>query len=79
MSPVRMQTPGAPKFYRGGVSLYPKDELYREITFLAYYFHWSAEEICTLPHEERRRFCAEISALHDRMEPKRHNNPFEVD
>lgn len=59
------------------MSLYPEKELYREITFIAYYLHWGMEEICGLPHEERRRFCGEISDLHDTMAPRPHN-PFEV-
>lgn len=47
------------------------------MTFIAYYLHWSVEDICALPHEERRRFCGEISWLHDQMSP-RPKNPFEI-
>lgn len=74
---MRLQARGAAKFYRGGVSVYPESELYREITFIAYYLHWGAEEICGLPHELRRRFCAEVTELHDSLSPRPHN-PFEV-
>lgn len=58
--------------------MYPERELYREITFIAYYLHWTADEILALPHEERRRFCREISDLHDSM-TERPKNPFEID
>jgi hypothetical protein len=30
---------------------------------VAYYFHWSREEVLTLPHKERRDWCAEISKI----------------
>lgn len=74
---MRMQASGAAKFYARGVTLYPEAELYREMSFIAYYFHWDAGTVMALEHEERRRFCAEISALHEQMMdlPK---NPFEV-
>ncbi|WP_411677065.1 DUF6760 family protein [Caproicibacter sp.] len=39
--------------------------------------HWTADEILALPHEERRRFCREVSDLHDSM-AGRPKNPFEV-
>lgn len=42
---------------------YPLDELYREVAFLAYYLHWSHAELMALPHEERRRFCQEVSRI----------------
>jgi len=42
---------------------YPADHLYREVAFIAYYFHWSYEEIMQLDHTERRRWCEEISRI----------------
>ncbi len=69
--------PATGKFYLKGLSVYPEAELYRETAFIAYYFHWSAEEILALPHTERRRFCAEISSLHQKIQPGRQSsNPF---
>jgi len=38
------------------------------MAFLAYYYHWSREEILGLPHMERRRWCEEISAIHKAKE-----------
>jgi len=43
---------------------YPPDELRREMAFLAYYLHWSHEEILALDHAERRRWCEEVSRIH---------------
>lgn len=45
--------------------------------FLSYYYHWDYRAVMTLDHRTRRRFCAEISAIHRELgdEPK---NVFEV-
>lgn len=61
---MRACTYSAGKFYQGGISSYPQNELYEEMAFLAYYYHWGHEEILNLPHAERRRWCEEISAIH---------------
>jgi hypothetical protein len=42
---------------------YPHDALYREMAFLAYYLHWDYETLLNLEHAERRRWCAETSAI----------------
>lgn len=42
----------------------PQEQLYKEAAFIAYYFHWSPEEILSMPHRERRRWCGEISGIH---------------
>ncbi len=68
MSLLRAGTPGVCKFYTGGITGYPEKELYREMAFLAYYYHWSREEILGLSHMERRRWCEEISAIHKAKE-----------
>lgn len=46
---------------------YPTDQLYEEVAFIAYHFNWSREEIMELPHEERKRWCDEISAINQRI------------
>ena len=42
---------------------YPEELLFREMAFIAYYLHWSREEIMQLEHAERRRWCEEISRI----------------
>lgn len=42
---------------------YSPDMLRREIAFLAYYLHWDHATLMALDHGERRRWCAETSAL----------------
>jgi hypothetical protein len=44
---------------------YPLDRLYEEVAFVAYYFHWSHDDVLALPHWERRRWCEEISRLNE--------------
>lgn len=63
MSVLRPYAGSACKFYTGGITLYPEEELYREMSFIAYYYHWSQEEVMALGHAERRRWCDEISAV----------------
>ncbi|HEY5783454.1 MAG TPA: DUF6760 family protein [Microlunatus sp.] len=54
---------GAP----GGILTYATDRLYSEIAYVAYYLHWSREEILDLEHAERQRFVREIGALNSRI------------
>lgn len=49
--------------------LYPEDELYREMSFISYYFHWSRQEVMCLSHVSRRRWCREISEIHKELNP----------
>ncbi|MGN1043809.1 MAG: DUF6760 family protein [Acutalibacteraceae bacterium] len=48
--------------------------MYEEIAFLAYYFHWSREEIMLLPHRERIKFCNEVSKINKKMNADSNNN-----
>jgi hypothetical protein len=56
---------------------YPADQLYAEMAFIAYYFHWPWGELMQLPHAERRRWCEEISRINRELngEPR---NVFDV-
>ena len=49
------------------MTLYPEQELYKEMSFLSYYYHWDYRTVMTLDHQTRRRFCAEISAIHKEL------------
>lgn len=40
-----------------------RDDLYREMAFVAYHFHWSFEELLDLEHGVRRGFIGEINTL----------------
>ena len=46
---------------------YPVDQLYEEMAFIAFHFHWSRDELMALEHGERRRWCEEISSINRRF------------
>jgi hypothetical protein len=37
------------------------------MAFLAYYLHWSNDELMQLDHSERRRWCEEVSAINKKL------------
>ncbi|MFN4788183.1 MAG: DUF6760 family protein [Pseudanabaena sp.] len=47
----------------GGIIGYPPERLYEEVAFIAFYFHWSREDILNLTHTERLRWVNEIMRL----------------
>ncbi|NPV90563.1 MAG: hypothetical protein HPY50_07320 [Firmicutes bacterium] len=52
---------------------YPINRIYEEMAFIAYYFHWSQEEIMQLEHRERRRWCEEISSINRKLNDEPEN------
>jgi hypothetical protein len=56
---------------------YPPAQLYEEMAFIAYHFHWTNAELMTLEHIERRRWCREISGINRKLSGDR-PNPFEI-
>ena len=71
MSRLRQAFPGAAKFYAGGITLYPQQELYKEMSFISYYFHWSMDEVMKLDHMSRRKWCSEISEINKSINPSK--------
>jgi hypothetical protein len=45
---------------------YPLGQIYEEVAYIAYHFHWSHEELMGLEHGERRRWAEEIRRLNQR-------------
>jgi hypothetical protein len=43
------------------------------MAFIAYYFHWSQEEIMHLEHRERRKWCEEISSINRKLNDEPEN------
>ena len=64
---------GASKFYEGRITLYPQSELYKEISFIAYYFHWDYNTIINFEHNMRRKWCVEISNINKQFNPQPKN------
>ena len=51
----------------GGITGYPLDQLYEEVAYIAYYFHWPLMGILELEHAERRRWVEEIAGINQRL------------
>ncbi len=51
--------------------LYPEDELYKEMSFISYYFHWSEDDVLKLEHRQRRKWCSEISTINSSLNPSK--------
>lgn len=51
----------------GGVVGYPLKQLYEEVAFVAYHFHWGQAEVMEMEHGDRRRWVSEISGINGRM------------
>jgi hypothetical protein len=47
----------------GKVFGYPLEQLYQEVALIAFYFHWSLDDILSLEHSERSRWVQLISQL----------------
>lgn len=52
-------------------------ELYRQLSFISYYFHWDLDTVMDLPHLEREKFCREISRI-NRASNGEEKNLFDV-
>ncbi|MCR4591194.1 MAG: hypothetical protein K5668_10290 [Lachnospiraceae bacterium] len=51
--------------------LYPEDDLYKEMSFISYYFHWSEDDVLKLEHRQRRKWCSEISTINANLNPSK--------
>lgn len=60
-----------------GIKSYPIDRIYEEAAFIAYYFHWPNEQIMSMEHRERRRWCEEITRINKKLNAEP-DNPFDV-
>ncbi|NJN99037.1 MAG: hypothetical protein HC875_35560 [Anaerolineales bacterium] len=59
--------PGEP----GGVVGYPLEQLYEEVAYVAYHFHWPQSEILDMEHRNRRRWVQEIAKINRRFNEAR--------
>lgn len=49
------------------MTTYDQDRLFEEIAFVAYYLHWSLDDILDLDHATRQRFVEEIGRINRRL------------
>jgi hypothetical protein len=64
--------------FSGGISGYLLDRIYEEVAFIAYYFHWSHEEIMNMEHRERQRWCEEISSINRNLSGEKERSILEI-
>ena len=50
------------------MSTYATDRLYEEIAYVAYYLHWSRDDLLDLDHAERQRYVRQVAALNTRVQ-----------
>ena len=48
------------------------------MTFLSYYLHWPREEVMRLDHQERRRWCREVSDVNRKLNGPDKQNRIEL-
>jgi hypothetical protein len=46
---------------------YAADQLYEEVAYVAYHFHWALDEILDLEHPDRKRMVDEIARINQRL------------
>ena len=53
------------------VATYPRDQLYQEISYIAYHFHWSLDNILDMEHQERHVWLKEIARINQEINEAR--------
>nr|WP_232276169.1 DUF6760 family protein [Paenibacillus sp. 481] len=48
------------------------------MAFIAYHFHWSHDDIMSMEHRERKRWCDEISRINRSLNEDKRENVFDV-
>jgi hypothetical protein len=46
---------------------YPLEDIFQEVAFIAYHFHWPRDAVLELSHPERQRWVKEISAINEKI------------
>lgn len=46
---------------------YAADQLYDEVAYVAYHFHWGLDAILDMEHPVRQRFVEQIASINRRM------------
>jgi|WetSurSiteA1Bulk_404760.scaffolds.fasta_scaffold397337_1 hypothetical protein len=43
------------------------DDLYREVAYIAYHFHWGKKDIMDMAHYERKKWISEIARINKQL------------
>jgi len=55
----------------GGIVSYPLENIFKEVAFLAYHFHWSRDDLLAMPHKERHKWVKEVSEINEKINKPR--------
>ena len=60
---------GYPDKFSGSrsIEVYPADKIFEETAFLAYYLHWTHDDVMALPHRDRILWCKEVSKINSKL------------
>ncbi|WP_087666680.1 DUF6760 family protein [Caballeronia humi] len=58
----------------GGAIGYRPEQIFEEVAYLAYHFHWPYTQLMTLDHLERRRWVEETAKIVDRINDAQTNS-----
>ena len=50
---------------------YPLENIFKEVAFLAYHFHWDRETLVAMTHKERHQWVKEVSEINDKINKTR--------
>ena len=50
---------------------YPLENVFKEVAFLAYHFHWPREELLAMTHKERHQWVKEVSEINEKINKAR--------
>ena len=53
------------------VATYPREQLYQEVAYIAYHFHWSVDDILDMEHGERHGWLREIARINQEINEAR--------
>lgn len=71
---MRERNRGSGKFYGSrSIVTYPAEKIYEEAAFIAYYTHWSHNEIMSFNHMDRLKWCREVSKINSKLNQEPEN------
>ena len=47
----------------GGIASYPLEQIYQEVAYIAYHFHWPLDDVLKMEHDERHIWLREIARI----------------
>lgn len=57
----------------GGVLSYLPEDIYREIAYIAYHFHWAKSDVMSMTHHERKIWIKEIADINKKINTNMEN------